>query len=114
MVYGDILHVDDNVVDDDLTFPLNIELRYSDQTIIKKTTIKRSSPNWSPIQMLLFFIHLLVVVLLFTVVHADDQDGDYDGQCKHLVQVCRLNIPEKDNQSTIFIVAQQQQWERQI
>ena len=41
MVYGDILHVDDNVVDDDLTFPLNIELRYSDQTIIKKTTIKR-------------------------------------------------------------------------
>ena len=112
MVYGDILHVEDNVVDDDLTFPLNIELRYSDQTIIKKTTIKRSSPNWSPIQMLLFFIYLLmVVVLLFTVVHADDQDGDYDGQCK---QVCRLNIPEEDNQSTIFIVAQQQQWERQI
>ena len=62
--------------------------------------------------MLLFFIYLLmVVVLLFTVVHADDQDGDYDGQCK---QVCRLNIPEEDNQSTIFIVAQQQQWERQI
>ena len=64
--------------------------------------------------MLLFFIYLLVVVLLFTVVHADDQDGDCDGQCKHLVQVCRLNIPEKDNQGTIFIVAQQQQWERQI
>ena len=59
----------------ELTFPLNIELRYSDQTIIKKTTIKRSSP----IQMLLFLIYLLmVVVLLLTVVHADDEDDDYD------------------------------------